>query len=165
MAWISPVVVELKHLQELVNPYYANGLAHVAKIGKWPCHHTSTCQDGSMELYWIESPWACPCGPDGQMTTTLHIYRPTLYQWTKLGMLIRSVVAKVQHPQSSKSVYYACRYAYVAPIGRLPWWFTSTGQDSSNELDLACIGPVVVEFQCLQTLDGWTEGWAERLIL
>ena len=31
-------------------------------------------------------PWACPWGLDGQMTVTLHIYRPKWSQWTWFGV-------------------------------------------------------------------------------
>ena len=30
--------------------------------------------------------WACPCGPDGQMTMMLHICRPRWFQWTWFGV-------------------------------------------------------------------------------
>ena len=38
--------------------------------------------NGRMDL----CPWTCPCGPDGQMTITLHIYRPRRFQWTWFGV-------------------------------------------------------------------------------
>ena len=31
-------------------------------------------------------PWACPYGPNGQMTMTSHIYRPMWFRWTWFGV-------------------------------------------------------------------------------
>ena len=78
------------------DPYYTHEHAHVVTIGKWPWGCTSKGQDGSSEsdLKWISltvsakfkecllCPWTCPCGPEGQMTMTLHICRPIRFQWT-----------------------------------------------------------------------------------
>ena len=82
------------------SPYLAYGHAHYAAMGKWPWRCTSTGQEGSneLDLEWIgpvfaefrhlhdsRSPyyqWACQCGPHGQITMTLHIYRTRWFQWT-----------------------------------------------------------------------------------
>ena len=67
-------------------------------MGKLPKCCTSTGQDkfqwssngvNQPSGYWVIAsvrvllrPWACPCGSNGQMTMTLHIYRPTRFPWT-----------------------------------------------------------------------------------
>ena len=50
-------------------------------------------------------PWTHPCGPDGQMTMTLHIYSPRQFQWSWFGMNL-PVVAVFQCLQDSRSPYY-----------------------------------------------------------
>ena len=80
-----------RHLQDSRSPYYDHGHKHVTPIGKsqWPC--ISTDQESSSELNseWIcqvilefQLPRASPCGPDGPITISLHIYRPMRFQWT-----------------------------------------------------------------------------------
>ena len=74
----------------------------------------------------LSHPWACPLCPHGQMTMMtmmLHIYRAKQFQWTWFG---------VNRPSG-------CGFAWW------PWCCTSTGQSSSNELDLEWIGPVVAD--------------------
>ena len=44
---------------------------------------------------------------------------------------------------------------HEALMGELPRCCTTTDQDSSKELDLEWIGPVVPGFQCLQVSTGW----------
>ena len=84
-------------------------------------------------------PWAHPCGPDGLMTTTLHIYRPRWFNELRLERIC-PVVVEFRWPQSSESAYYACGHVHMAPIGIWQWHCTSTGQDSSNELDFIAMG-------------------------
>ena len=95
-------------------------------------------------------PWARPCDPDGEMTMTLHIYRPKRFQWA-LFEVNRSSGCWIMARQGSNNAYYAHGYAHVTLVGKLPRPCTSRGEDYSNELDL-----VVTEFRCPQTL-GWPE--------
>ena len=78
--------------------YYACG---PAQMGKWPWRCISTgkmvpmnqsesggCWDLASARFQepLLYPWACPYGPDGQMTTTLHIYMPEWFQGTWFGV-------------------------------------------------------------------------------
>ena len=60
------------------------------------------------------------------------------------------VVAEIQCLQGYKSDYYARGHTHVALRGKWQCCCTSTDQDSSNELNLEWIRPVVAEFQCPQ---------------
>ena len=60
------------------------------------------------------------------------------------------VIAEFWHPQDSKRPYYAHGHAHVIPMDKWPWCCTSTGPDSSNELNLEWIGPVAAELQHMQ---------------
>ena len=48
---------------------------------------------------------------------------------------MRPVVDEIQRPLGFKSAYYAHGHAHVAPVGKLPWICTSTGQDGSSEVN------------------------------
>ena len=52
--------------------------------------------------------------------------------------------------QTTRNLFYTQGHTHMARMGKWPWRCTSTGQDSSNELDLEWIFPVVAEFQCPQ---------------
>ena len=98
------MVADFRRPQDSRIPYHAYGHTHYAPKRKWPCHWTSTDQDGSyeLELQWIgpsgswlpastrfQKPlclWACPLYPHGQMIITLHIYRPKQFQWIWFGV-------------------------------------------------------------------------------
>ena len=95
-------------------------------------------------------PWAHPLCPHGQMTKTLHIYRPRRFQWTCLGVNRPSgyrvpVSARFRSPRACP----LCPPGY-APMGKWPGRCTSTGQDGSNELVLEWIDSVAAEFRRLQ---------------
>ena len=70
---------------------------------------------------------------------------------------IGPVVAEFRRPQDSRSPYHAHGNAPYAHMAKWPRCCTSKGQDSSNELDLEWIGPVVTELQRPQSL-GRTNG-------
>ena len=94
----------------------------------------------------LSYPGAHTCGPNGQITMTSHIYRPRCFHELDLES-IHQVVAELQHLQVSKSTYYTCGYAHGALMGKWPWHRTSTGQHSTNKLDLGWIRRMVVELQ------------------
>ena len=71
-----------------------------------------------------------------------------------IPILIRRRLLSEKRP---KSFYYARGHAHVTPMGKWPWRCTFRGWDSSNELDLQWIGPVVAELWAGR-MDGRTEG-------
>ena len=79
----------------------------------------------------------CVCGPwfSSLITSTTKDKQKEADQWR--------VPRRVK---GSKSTYYA----HEALMGKWPWYGTSAGHDSSKELDLEWISPVVVELQCPQ---------------
>ena len=59
---------------------------------------------------------------------------------------IRPMVDEFYVPWDSRSPYYAQGHFHVGRMGKWPWHCTSTGQDSSNGLDLKGTRLVVAEF-------------------
>ena len=55
---------------------------------------------------------------------------------------INPVVAALRHLQDSKGLYHAHGHAHYDPMGKWLWCCTSTGEDSSKELDLEWIDAV-----------------------
>ena len=100
--------------------------------------------------------WACPLYPHGvahRQPKTV----PNDLIWSELAQWLQSSsISKI--PEAlitvSRSLYYTHGHAHVALMDKWPWRCTSRGWDSSNELDLEWIGPVVAELWARQT-DGW----------
>ena len=172
LEWIGWVPASTRFQGPLSCPY---GHAHYAPMGKWQWHCTSTGQLSSneLDLEWIDPvdakfwhlqdfkglyhahgnahyahmgqwPWRCT-------STGKNDSKELDLEW------IGPVVAEFRRPQDSKGLYHAHGHAHYAPMGKWPWCCTSTGQDGSNELDLAWIGSVVTELQHPQSLS-WTNG-------
>ena len=57
------------------------------------------------------------------------------------------VIAESWCPQYSRGPYHAHGYAHYALMGKWPWGCMSRGQDSSSELNLEGINPLVVDFR------------------
>ena len=73
---------------------------------------------------------------------TLHIYRPRRFHWTWIHpWLVNSGIRNFPgvHVMSMGTTMWQDR--------QMTWRCTSTGQDSSNELDLELICPLFAEFQ------------------
>ena len=155
-------------------------MAHVVLIGKWLWHCTCASQEKSKELYleWISQVVAELRRPQGSTSSYYsyehgHVVLMDIWPWgcTSTGQdgsneldlgWIGQVVAELQHLQGSKSTYYACGYAHVAPVGKWPWLYIYTDQRGSNEFDLELIHPMVAEFWRLQDSKSPYYKWTYR---
>ena len=141
----------------------ACGIAHVAPMSKCPWCCNSTCQDGSNEL---DLEWICPVVVEFQHPKDFrnpyhthghaHVAPMGKWPWCCISTgqdgsnernlkWIHPVGADFQYPQGYKHVYYALGYAHVTPMGKWLWCCMYSGLDSSNELNLEWISPVVAE--------------------
>ena len=179
LEWISPMVAEFRHPQDSRSPYHTHGHAHYAGIGKWPRRCTSTCQDRFNELDLerngpVIAEFRHPQNSKGLYHAHGHARYAPIDQWpwhcistgqdgfNALGMeWISPVFAEFRHLQDFRGLYHAHWHAHYAPMGKWPSLCTLTGQDSSNELDLEWISPVVTQLRHLQSL-GRTNGRADR---
>ena len=165
MELIEPVVAKFRRLQDSRGLYHAQGMPIMPP---WANNHNVAHLQANTWFgmnrpsgYWVPAsariqgpsscPWTCPLCPYGQMTNTLHKYRPTRFQLTWFGVNRANsccvpVSARFQGPLSWP------RACPLWPMGQQPWRGTSTCLDGFNELDLKWIGRVVTELQHPQSL-------------
>ena len=178
LQWIGPV--------DSRGLYYAHGHAHYAPMGNWLWHCTSSGQDSSNELdlewigQWLLSssihkfsgalitcmgllimaPWANDHDVAHLQAKTV----PMNLTWSESAQCLSSSVIR-NIPEAlitdSRSPYCTHGHTNVAPMGKLPWYCTSTGQNGFNEPDLERIVQVVTDLWHAQSL-GQMNGWMDE---
>ena len=83
-----------------------------------------------------------------------------MHKWSQLDKLSFFVPFPLVRSRSLEGPL-PCEQGSKGPTGKLAWCCTSTGQDSSKELDLEWISPVVAELRWLQSFV-WTNGWTDE---
>ena len=85
------------------------------------------------------------------MDKALHIYRPIQFQWFLFRVRVNQPSGCSAMISARFQEHFLHPWSWLSgPDGQMTMWHcTSTGQDSSNELDLKWICPALDDFQCL----------------